>query len=198
MLGKIYTNKKIFKSIQFIEVKPLDEYFRDNDTPTLLMGKKDILDFGFKISLLNREIDKNLYWTYSKIEKRNEHENDLNVFYKNIFSNLFKKIKYKSVCLYKLTFNECKTLLNIINDENVNKCVYIKNNHIYIYYDNKIIGISIDEINYAGVNLSKVINKITSAKNCEIITSDNFIKNEIKPFIANKNFIIPYLYTLSN
>lgn len=198
MLGIIYTNKKTFKSIQFVEVKPLVDYFRDDNIPTLLIGKKDIVDYGFNISQLNREIDKNLYWTYSKVEKRNEYENDLNIFYKNIFSNLFKRVKYRGICLYKLTYNECKNLLNIIRDEKINKCIYIKNNHIYLYYNNNVLGISIDEINYMGFNLSKVIDKLVSAKKCEIITSNSFIKNEIKPFIVNKNFIIPYLYTLSN
>ena len=106
MIGKIYINNENFKSIQFIEVKKISEYIPDDTIPTLLVGKKDVLNSGFKISLLNRNISKNLYWTFSKFEKRNEHENDINQFYKHIFHNIFKNIKYNAINVYYIKYSE--------------------------------------------------------------------------------------------
>ena len=84
-LGKIYTNIKTFKSIQFIELYRLDDYIKDDNIPTLLIGKKDLMEAGYTLSVLNRQMEDNLYWTYTKMEKRNIHETDITAFYEIVF-----------------------------------------------------------------------------------------------------------------
>ena len=196
MLGRIYTNKKTFKSIQFIDVNPIGHYFEDENIPTLLIGKKDIDGLGYKLSFLNKEIKKNLFWTYSKTERRNEYEIDVLNFYKFIFSTVYKNIKYANICIYTMGFSKFKKLLNLINDNSIKKVIYIKHNHIYIYFDNVVYGISLSEIKYCGINENKVIDLLISGKNCNIITNDNFIKNDIKVFLSNRDYLIPYFHSI--
>ena len=51
MLGRIYTNIKSFKTLQFIELYRIDEYVKDNNIPTLLISKKELLDRGYELSV---------------------------------------------------------------------------------------------------------------------------------------------------
>lgn len=194
MLGRIYTNIKSFKAFQFINLYKIDEYIKNNDIPTLLIGKKELVEKGFTLSVLNRQIDNNLYWTYTKMEKRNIHETDINLFYEIVFKKLYRDIKHTNISIYTLKYSILKNIINILNDEHLYKCIYIKKNHIYIYYDNNIVGFSLDEIKYIGIDITKVILLLTKSKNSEIITDDNFIKNEVKPYLKNKEYLTPYLY----
>lgn len=194
MVGRIYTNIKSFKSLQFIEQHKIDEYVEDNNTPTLLIGKKDLIDRGYKLSVLNRLIDKNLFWTYTKMEKRNIHEEDIKIFYDLVFKKLCKNIKYSNISIYTMRYTLFKKMVNILLDDNIYKCIYIQKNHVYVYYSDKIIGFSIDEIKYIGIDINKVMALLTETKNCDIITNNNFIKNEVKNYLINKEYLTPYLY----
>ena len=130
MLGKIYTNIKSFKALQFINLYKIDEYIKNNDIPTLLIGKKELVEKGFTLSVLNRQIDNNLYWTYTKMEKRNIHETDVNSFYEIVFKKLYRDIKHTNISIYTMKYSILKNIINILNDENLYKCIYIKKNHI--------------------------------------------------------------------
>lgn len=194
MLGRIYTNIKTFKSLQFIELHNIDEYVKDNNIPTLLIGKKELIAMGYELSVLNRQIDNNLYWTYTKMEKRNIHETDINSFYEIVFKKIYRDIKHTNISIYTMKYSMLRNIINILNAENLYKCIYIKKNHIYIYYNSNIVSFSLDEIKYIGVDITKVMLLLTKSKNSEIITDDNFIKNEVKPYLKNKEYLTPYLY----
>lgn len=194
MLGRIYTNIKTFKSLQFIELHNIDEYVKDINIPTLLIGKKELIAMGYELSVLNRQIDNNLYWTYTKMEKRNIHETDINSFYEIVFKKIYRDIKHTNISIYTMKYSMLRNIINILNAENLYKCIYIKKNHIYIYYNSNIVSFSLDEIKYIGVDITKVMLLLTKSKNNEIITDDNFIKNEVKPYLKNKEYLTPYLY----
>jgi hypothetical protein len=194
MLGRIYTNIKTFNTLQFIELHRIDDYVKDINTPTLLIGKKELMDRGNELSVLNRQIDTNLFWTYTKMEKRNIHEEDIKTFYDLVFKKLCKNIKYSNISIYTMRYTLFKKMVNILLDDNIYKCIYIQKNHVYVYYSDKIIGFSIDEIKYIGIDINKVMTLLTKTKNCDIITNNNFIKNEVKNYLINKEYLTPYLY----
>ena len=197
MLGRIYTNIKTFKSLQFIELHNIDEYVKDNNIPTLLIGKKELIAMGYELSVLNRQIDNNLYWTYTKMEKRNIHEQDIVEFYNLVFKKLYRDIRYTNITIYTMKYSIFKEIVNILLDNSTYKCIYIRNNHVYIYYDNKVIGFSLDEIKYVGIDIAKVMNILTNSKNSDIITSNTFIKNEVREYLNNKEYLTPYLYFIN-
>ena len=193
-MGRIYTNIKTFKSLQFINLYQLDEYEVNDKIPTLLIGKKELMDRGFNLSVLNRQINENLYWTYTKMEKRNIHETDIIAFYDLVFKKISKNIKYNNISIYTLKYGTLKNIIDMLYNNNICKCIYIQKNHIYIYYENKVIGCSLDEIKYIGIDINKVIALLTNSKNSTIITNNNFIKNEVKELLNNKEYLTPYFY----
>lgn len=195
-LGRIYTNIKTFKTIQFIELYRLDDYVKDDNIPTLLIGKKDLMEVGYALSVLNRQMGGNLYWTYTKMEKRNIHETDITAFYEIIFKKLYRDIKYFNKSIYTINYSVVKDIFSFLNNESVYKCIYICKNHVYIYYNNNVTGFSLEEIKYVGISVTKVMSLLTKAKNSDLITDDNFIKNEVKNYLKNKEYLTPYLYFL--
>ena len=138
MLGRIYTNIKTFKPLQFIELHNINEYVKDNNIPTLLIGKKELIAIGYELSVLNRQIDNNLYWTYTKMEKRNIHETDITAFYEIVFKKLYRDIKYFNKSIYTINYSVVKDIFSLLNDECIYKCIYICKNHVYIYYNNNV------------------------------------------------------------
>lgn len=197
MIGRIYTNIKSFKALQFINLYKIDEYIKNNDIPTLLIGKKELVEKGFTLSVLNRQIDNNLYWTYTKMEKRNIHEQDITEFYNLVFKKLYRDVRYTNISIYTMKYSIFKEIVNILLDNSIYKCIYIQKNHVYMYYDNRVIGFSLDEIKYVGIDITKVMNILTNSKNSDIITTNNFIKNEVKEYLNNKDYLTPYLYFMN-
>lgn len=195
-LGRIYTNIKTFKPIQFIELNRLDDYIKDDNIPTLLIGKKDLMEVGYALSVLNRQMGNNLYWTYTKMEKRNIHETDITAFYEIVFKKLYRDIKYFNKSIYTINYSVVKDIFSSLNNECIYKCIYICKNHVYIYYNNNVIGFSLEEIKYVGISVTKVMSLLTKAKNSDLITDDNFIKNEVKNYLKNREYLTPYLYFL--
>ena len=125
MLGRIYTNIKTFKSLQFINLYQLDEYEVNDKIPTLLIGKKELMDRGFNLSVLNRQINENLYWTYTKMEKRNIHETDIIAFYDLVFKKISKNIKYNNISIYTLKYGTLKNIIDMLYNNNICKCIYV-------------------------------------------------------------------------
>ena len=117
VLGIIYTNSKNFKTLSGVIVKPISEFDENIDLPSLILGKNNAIEiFGENnVKVLNKTLTENVSWTYSKMEKRNEFEKDLEFFYKKVFNNLNKSIKYRSISMYTITYNQVKALINYIN-----------------------------------------------------------------------------------
>lgn len=198
-LAKIYTNNKNFKTFSLIDVLDFSQYTEDINTPTLLIGKKNSEELigKEKIKVLDREIRKNLYWTYSKVEKRNEYEKDVEEFYQNLFKHIKKHVYYKCIDLYNTSYSEIKNILTQIGGDNVNY-IYVTDNHVYIYNLCEIIGISLNELNFLNINKDKIIDKLKKNRNNILIFNDFFLKNGIKKYINGNKILIPYLYSLKN
>lgn len=198
-LAIIYTNNKDFESDSLITVKKIDEYSENKDIPSIIIGKSNAeLLFGKeKIKVLNREIQKNLYWTYSKHEKRSEMERDIAMFNENIFKYLIKNTDYTFIDIYQLKYGEYKKLIKFFNESDI-KFIYITNNHIYCLKNKKVVGLSLDDLEYVGIRKEKVISKIKENNKNFVFFNDYFIKNTIKKQINGNKIVIPYLYSIKN
>lgn len=197
-IGRIYTDNAKFKAIKFVNVHN-DEYVENKNIPTLIIGKKKAENiFGKdKIKVLDKQISENLYWTYGKMEKRNEYERDLENFYKLIFKNISKRADYLFISVYNISFKQAKFLINFL-DKRINKNFFILKNHIYFQCQNKILGLSIEEIKYIGVSYNKLINRITKNPFNKIFYDDNFVTQKVKSYTKDNKIFVPLLYFANN
>lgn len=195
-IGRIITKNKNIDTLDFVDVT---ENFGsvDNFVPTLIIGKQNAENiFGKeKIRVLDKNIESNIYWTFDKTEKRNEFERDLNEFNNMLVKTINKNIKYEFFNVFTEPIYRIKKLIKFIKSNN-EKYIYIYNEHIYMYYQNKVYGLSLSDVKYLGINPKKVLNMFKTNKNNHITYNTDFLSNKMKKIIKDNKILIPYFYFL--
>lgn len=195
MVGKIYSKKKI-NTITYIDnVNSFDNI--DNTTPCLIVGWENARNiYNNSINILDKKIDNNIFWTFSKTEKRTEYEKDVEKFYEYCFNKLKKELTYCNINVLTSGYNRIKKLIKLIDCKNKNKIIYVKDEQLYICYKNNVFGVSLSDCEYIGISSDKILNKIKRNKSNILIYENDFLGNKIKTYIEDSNIIIPYLYSL--
>ena len=198
-LGRIITKSKNLKTLDFICKK--DEYTENYSLPTLIIGKENAKKvFGDSLSFIDRSSDEMLSWTFMKTENRQSFENDLESFNKRIINRIKSDFHYSSFDLICASRFAIKKLIGYFNSS-IPKYVYITEKQIYCYANHgrkNVIGLSLDEIEYLGVNPKKVIERIKKNPKCVVIDNDGFLNHETKRYFENISIYIPYLYFLKS
>lgn len=195
-IGYIVSKTKILDLKGFVEQVD-DISLADSTKPILIIGYTDAKDYakenGIEFDILNKSLDKNLFWTFKKTESKIDFEKDIINFYNYIINNIIYNINYYYINIYKLKYNKIKKLYNIINS-NIKRYIYINSGMIYfLYEDNDILGLSLNMLRYAGIKPNKIINIIKSNPS-NIIYDDDFpLARELRKEIGSKKYAIPFL-----
>lgn len=196
-IGRIITKGKNLETLDFVEVTTKFEK-GDNSIPTLIIGKENAEKIYGKenIHVLDKKIEDNVYWTFGKLERRNDFERDLQSFNKLLLDNLLRGVKYEYFNVFTCGYNDTKLLLHKI-DTLKNNIFYVTDRHLYMLLNKTVVGVSFDELEYVGISRDKVIERIKSNKNNKIINNDYFISKNMRKYFNNNRIIIPYVYFLS-
>lgn len=197
-IGRIITNMRKVDTIDFVEKSSKTDSI-DTSIPTLIIGKELAESVCGKenIHVLDKKIGKNLYWTYTKLEKRNEFENDLLMFNELVVSKLSNSVKYTFINIFCESLARIKSIIGFIRNDS-DKIFYLTDRHIYLYYEGNVIGFSLDYTRYIGIKDDKIRSLIKEGKNNIILDNDSFISYKMKMFIPSCNILVPYLYFLKN
>lgn len=196
-IGRIISDSNIDNTYGLIDVTS-DFGLLDEKTPSLIIGKKRAEDiYGKeKIRVLDRKISKNIYWTYSKGEKRVIYEKDVKDFIDNLIKENADKIKYEFFNIFMEKLSRIKRLIEFINSSKI-KYIYIYNGLIYLYYNDIVYGLSLNDIEYCGIKKNKVLHLIYRNKNNIIVKNDYFLDKKMREIANKKRFLVPYLYFLT-
>ena len=197
-IGRVVTNSRSVGTMDFVD-RTSKTYLIDTSIPTLIVGK-ELAENTFgkdKVRILDKKIRNNLFWTYSKSEKCSEFEKDMEKFNLYVVDKLRERLKYCFFSILTSPLNRIKSLINYIDDKSRTKVVYIHGNHLYIYAgDGIVIGLSMDETAYIGINRDKIVSKIRSNPNNKTIEDTKFLSYGLKSYIGDDLTVIPYLYSL--
>lgn len=194
ILGRIITKSKNVDVVEFIEVTD-DVNKIDGKIPTLIIGRSFAESIYGKdmIHLLDKKICDNVFWTFSKLEKRSEYDQDIECFVTSIVSSLLNNIKYYYFNIFTKSLSCIKNLINYIDNDD-DKVFYVYKKHIYMLCNNTVVGLSLFDTEYIGVTDDKVLNRIKSNSHNVIIYNDYFISKKMKKLLNNNSFIVPYFY----
>lgn len=170
----------------------------DFNIPTLIVGWKFYRNLfpEHKTSILNKKINDNLEWTFTRIEKRVDYEKDINKFIKNVFINLSNKLPYFFIDILKLKEKNTIKLYKLLSSHE-EKHIYICNNSfIYLYVNHKVIGLDLEDFKYIN-KLDDLHKVIRNNSNNKIFYNENFLPLELKKLFYNNKIIIPYLHFLN-
>lgn len=146
------------------------------DIPTLIIGwsnTKKIFGEG-NVSILNKGIDKTIFWTFNQKEKKIEYDIDTLTFYKFCFKHMKTRYKYVYVDPIHDSLSNIKKIIKKIKSLKNTK-VYQEDDYIYIYGDNLIFGIDLNIIDFIGIDKYKLKNKIEKITNVLLSKNDIFI-----------------------
>lgn len=192
ILGYIVTEHKMKGIENFVEQVNSIE-LTDSTKPILLIGWKNAKKHPKYTNILDRKLDTNLFWTFSKSENRSDFENDLVKFYSYIFANISDNVTYYYVNILKLKYSKIKKLYNIINSD-IEKNIYINNGMVYIpYASNKILGLSLQIMSYCNIKASKILTKIFENKHNHQIDSTNKEIVRLERKLGDKKYVMPFL-----
>jgi hypothetical protein len=163
--------------------------------PTLIIGWGKTKEmFGENVSILHKQIDDNLYWTFSQKERLVEYENDIIDFKKLCFNKFGDELHYVYVDIIHGKLSTFKKILSKIYSLEESISYITDKNMLYILGDNIIFGIDLNIIEFIGVPINKVITKIQQLPNSVLI--ENEIFNKCKEFIKkldNRYRLVPYI-----
>ena len=186
VLGYIVTDRKLKNIDGFVE--QVDDISLANPTkPILIVGWKNAKKDPRYSSILDKQLDENTFWTFSKTESRADFEEDLKVFYNYIYNNILNNIIYNNINIFKLKYNKIKKLLNIIKNKNI----YLSNNILYIPHEGGILGLSLSILEYCHIPREKVLDRIKKL-NANIIEDSGKFIFKLSKQLGNKKYAIPY------
>lgn len=190
ILGYIVTDRKL-KNIDGFVGQVGDISLADSTKPILIASwKKAKQDPRYK-GILDKKLDENLYWTFSPTESRSDYEEDLKIFYNIIYNNILNNINYYYINIFKLKYNNIKKLYNIILNSKEIKSIYLSRDILYIPYEGKVLGLSLQVLEYCKIPKEKIINKIKE-REIEVIEDDEKIVFKLSRQLGNKKYEIPY------
>jgi hypothetical protein len=96
-IGRIITTTKIEGISEFIDVTKDSSFITNNEAkiPTLIIGYKNAENICGGLRMTEKKIGTNLWWTFSKRERRIDYEPDLQNFLSNVSAFLTKSCQYE-------------------------------------------------------------------------------------------------------
>ena len=193
-ITNIVTNlKRISFNFNYKKCKTLEEI--DKSLPTLIIGYNEAKQMinGFNI-LKKGYPEQNLWWTFSKMEKRADYDKDIEGYYTVLINEMTKTVKYTLCDILTLSKEEKKKLWKYLSSDR-NKLVYNHFNKFLFIYDkelNEVFGLSLSTCRYLGCDTSELLAKIANIPNNKIINDFNSYPNEIKRKLQyNIHYMLP-------
>ena len=119
-------------------------------------------------------------------------EIDIINFKKKCFTHIESKINYIFIDIIHDNNKKIKKIIKKIYSLK-NIISFVDKEIIYIYDENLVFGIDLNILNFAGININKIIDKVNNISNLTL--SENEIFNKCTRCVGNNNKkIIPYIY----
>ena len=168
--------------------------------PILIIGYENAKYIIKCFNILKKDYpEQNLYWTYSKTEKRCDYDSDIERFYNTAIQNVIDGIKYQYMDVFKISYTDVKNVLYFVSSITP-KIILYKDNNIFIFNkkESTIYGISLEMCEYIGINTDKIIHKIKSNSANTIIDNITQLPYKVQNIIYNKEYYVLPLYEYFN
>lgn len=196
ILGYIVTKNKLENVLSCIRIVSSYRSIEDKSKPILIIGLEEAKKHASSFSILEKQLDKNLFWTFGKREKRTDYEKDIEKFQEYVLKCALQDIKYYYLNILTVKYDKIKKLLGIINNSDI-KTFYVDKKMIYMFYQNYVLGLSVDILEYLNIKRKKVLDLIRTNENNKIFYNDFQFTYKIKKIIETKKYITPYFLSLN-
>jgi len=194
-IGRIITTTKIDDVPDLIEVTS-DSSSISEDTlkiPTLIIGYKNAVKLCGKINITKKKIKENLFWTFSKRERRSDYIADIEDFYGIVSKFLSKCCDYEYVDMISGSKEKKHHITEIFSETRHRKIVYQTDTMYYIYYphERKVYGVAKSVLEFLGFP-EDIIARKADGKISFLVDGEKFQYSGI----SVQKFMTPLLYYL--
>lgn len=192
-IANILTDKQFINNELYNVVDDKDKLI--DGIPTLVIGWGYTKKMYPDASILNWSIDRNVYWTYGKREKRSRYEENIAKFRELAITRFIKSVRYKFYNLLTISEIEKEYIISLFIKDN-GSIVYINYDMVYVLDsdENIVIGFSLRDLDYIGKDRKKIFSMIFKNKNNVIVDIKNLLSWETKTSLGTCSYVIPYLY----
>ena len=196
-IGRIISKTKIEGVSEFIEVTQDTSSVVDGKCkiPTLIIGYSFVKGlFGENIKAIKKDIGDNLFWTFSKRERRIEYDVDVQKFLKYAVSFADRYNKYEFIDLITSSKSDLGDFFLSIC-ENCKKVLYKTDDMLYIYIPlkRKTIGFSLMAAEYMDIDKNSILSHFS--KETYFVPEDFSSYNTL---FDNEPRKIPFLWYLKS
>ena len=195
-IGRIITTAKIDDVPELVEVTNDSSSISGDDVkiPTLIIGYKNAVKLCGKIKITEKKVRNNLYWTFSKRERRSDYISDLTDFYEEVSRFVMSCCKYEYIDPITWSEETKDNFVKMMSGER-RKIVYSTDTMYYIYSPNagKTYGMSKTVMKYLGFP-DNYFEAHSGEKfpSTTIVSENDFLEMRM----AKNKFIQPLLYYL--
>ena len=191
-LGRIISKRPIADLPEYIEVS---DTFVDDGVPTLVVGKKVTAElFGPEsMKVLDKRIRGEVYWTFSKFERRTDFEDDVKWFVDHTVQLADAGLQYYFVNIFTESVTFLKKFVRYVRSAK-KKSVYNNGVHLFFYSGKQVIGLSLDDCEYAGISREKILSKIERNPYNKLFTASEFLTPKMSASVRNNDKLVPYIH----
>jgi hypothetical protein len=145
-IGNIITNNNIEISDFFYVTSDFKSV--DLSKPTLIIGWDNVKKIYPEQNILNNKISENIFWTFSKREKRFQYEKDITNFIDKVINDVNNKVNYHFFNYLLASKDRKESFIEYIRNGNCS--IYYNSRFLYIYNanDSITIGVSLKDLFY--------------------------------------------------
>jgi hypothetical protein len=196
LIGNVICERHIKIDKNFNLIKSTNEIIEG--LPTLIVGLNNAKSFTDKISYLDRKINTNTFWTFTRLEKRDLFEEDLFYFIKFSYDELLKSANFKFIDLILSDSDKINKVFNNIKSSD-RVITFSYENMVYVHINYMIYGFDLRQVDYIGKSKNIFIDKIKDMS--DVFLSDEKILIEYKKELSILNDeikYVPLIYLLRN
>lgn len=166
--------------------------------PTLYIGLETARNNIKGFNILNKTYpEQNCRWTFSRTERRNEYNDDLEKFKKDSIMKALANVKYDYADVAGYSLTKIKNFINYINSDDHKLCFLTKNSKFLFIYSrkyNRVWGLSLTTCEYLGIDRKKILSRVKSNRHNRFIYDTSFLKDDMRGIVGNNTHYILPLY----
>ena len=173
----------------------------DPTLPTMLIGWENVKNEYPDTDILGRVIkEDSLYWTFSRLERRNYYKKDLANFYSYLFERQAKRTSYRYLPILTYNAEEMKRFGAYLRSPRPKIYYYNTPNRCYFIYGGGtfVFGVSVNDLEYLGMRKEQMDGTLKKNPYVRrvIFPQDETIPFESRTDLYKNAFIVPTLYLI--
>lgn len=167
--------------------------------PTLYVGLSNASSHIPGFSILKKRYDGDVWWTFSKRERRSEHNDDIRRFREHCIRKALGTVRYVYVDFTAYGRRRLIDLLKYMLSEERKVCYYTGLERFLFVYGadtGVVFGISLSLLWYVGVEPRRVISLLKGCPSNEFVHGTSFISKDDRPLIGDDTHLVPVFYDI--